>query len=334
MNWFKENKFLGGLLVVTALIAGLLIFLGLKTADSRDAVAEERNAQKENLNKMKSKPLFPTIDSVAEKKANLQAVIAKAETMQAQFNTFRPESLENITVSTFSDRLKKSDASIRAAFGENDIRIPDEAYLGFEKYKAVLPKDDATGILAYELSAIDWLFTQLADAKISKVVNFKREVLPPENGESWDGKTTTRGGRSGRNRRGSRGKSASAASTVPVAKRLPMELTIAGPADSIRQALQAIANSDEFFFETRLFRYKNTASVPSSQGIKRGTVEEVPADDGGFGEVIEEDAPADAAEPAFSTQILQRVAGGNDVTVFIRLDLLLFDESIKFPVIK
>ena len=49
---------------------------------------------------------------------------------------------------------------------------------------------------------------------------------------------------------------------------------------------------------------------------------------------IEEDAPADAAEPAFSTQILQRVAGGNDVTVFIRLDLLLFDESIKFPVIK
>ena len=109
-----------------------------------------------------------------------------------------------------------------------------------------------------------------------------------------------------------------------------MELTIEGSEESIRQAIQAIANSQEFFFETRLFRIKNTAPVPTSQGIKRATVEKVPDNDD-FG-VVEDDSAEEAS--TFSTQILQRVAGGNDVTAFIRLDLLLFDDSLKFPAIK
>ncbi len=328
MNWFKENKFLGGLLAVTALIAGLLVFLGFKTAASRDLVADDVAAQNDNMTEMKALDPYPTIESVAEKKANLKEVVAKAEAMQAKFLAFRPESLENITVSTFSDRLKQADTSVRAAFDEKDADMPNDAYLGFEQYKGSLPKDSATGILAYELSAIEWLFTELANAEVSKVVNFNRSVLPPEEGKKWDEKPPRRRATKGKSKR----RSAPAAPTLPIAKRLPMDLTIQGSEESVRKAIEAIANSQKFFFETRIGRIKNYAPVPSSQGIKRAKIEEVEPDDD-FG-VVEGDDPAEEAASTFATQILQRVAGGNDVSAYIRLDLLLFDESLKFPAIK
>jgi len=337
MNWFKENKFLGGLIVVTALIAGLLIFLGLSTATKRDEVVDQRAAQLSNITKMERMTPHPTIESVAEKKANLKKVIAAAETMQSHFNSYRPETLENITVSSFSDRLKNSEATVRAAFEEKGITIPDNAYLGFEQYKGSLPKDKATGVLSYQLSAIDWLFTTFAEANISEVVNFQREVLPPEDGKEWDEKPARSSKKKKKKSRG-KGKSRSSAAalpTVPVAKRLPIEFTVKGSESAIRKVIESIANSEEFFFDTRIARIANTAPVPSSQGIKRAVVEEdVAEDDGGFGEVVADDSGEPEAAASFSTQVLQRVAGGNDIAAYIRLDLLLFDESIKFPAIK
>jgi hypothetical protein len=345
MNWFKENTFLGVLIVVTSAFAALLIYAGLSTATKRDANAEEVAARKASIKKMKSMTPYPTIESVAEKKANLQAVVAKAEAMQAQFNSFRPENLGNITVSTFSDRLKKSDAEVRALFEEKNVSMPEKAYLGFEQYKGGLPKDGATGILAYELSAIDWLFRELAAAGISKVGNFTRDVLPPEEGRDW-GKSgaSAKGGRATRPKRGSsKGKSAGRSAkpslpTVEVAKRLPMALTIEGPEPSIRKVIEAIANSDQFFFDARIARIKNNAGVPSSQGIKKAEpiADEAPIVDDEFG-VVEGDDGGDEPVPEAplgSSEVLQRVSGGNDVAAYIRLDLLLFDESLKFPAIK
>ena len=348
MNWFKENTFLGVLIVVTSAFAALLIYAGLSTATERDANAEEVAARKASIKKMKSMTPYPTTESVAEKKANLKAVVAKAEAMQAQFNSFRPESLANITVSTFSDRLKKSDAEVRALFVEKNVAIPEQTYLGFEQYKGSLPKNSATGVLAYELAAIDWLFREFAAAGVSKVGNFTREVLPPEEGKDW-GKSgaSAKGGKSSKSKprsrsKSSRGKSAPSRSskpslpTVSVAKRLPIALTIAGPEPSIRKVIEAIANSDQFFFDARIARIKNNAGVPSSQGIKKAapTTDVAPVVDDEFGVVEGDDEEPVAEAPVGSSEVLQRVSGGNDVAAYIRLDLLLFEESLKFPAIK
>ena len=346
MNWFKENTFLGVLIVVTSAFTALLIYAGLSTASKRDAIAEEVAVRKSSIKKMKSMTPYPTIESVAEKKENLKAVVARAEAMQAQFNSFRPESLENITVSTFSDRLKKSDAEVRALFVEKNVSIPEQTYLGFEQYKGSLPKNGATGVLAYELAAIDWLFREFAAAGVSKVGNFTREVLPPEEGKDW-GKSgaSVKGGRSSKPKsrsKSSRGRSAPSKSskpslpTVSVAKRLPIALTIAGPEPSIRKVIEAIANSDQFFFDARIARIKNNAGVPSSQGIKKTapTTDVDPVVDDEFGVVEGDDEEPVAEAPAGSSEVLQRVSGGNDVAAYIRLDLLLFEESLKFPAIK
>ena len=65
-------------------------------------------------------------------------------------------------------------------------------------------------------------------------------------------------------------------------------------------------------------------------------MEEAASDNAGFGEIEgdePEEAPVEAA-PAASVKVLHRVAGGEDVSVFVKLDLLLFSEETTFPVIK
>lgn len=41
MSWFKENKFLGGLLVVTILLAAIIIFLGMKAGTNLEEVQQQ-----------------------------------------------------------------------------------------------------------------------------------------------------------------------------------------------------------------------------------------------------------------------------------------------------
>ncbi|MGJ8697160.1 MAG: Amuc_1100 family pilus-like protein [Verrucomicrobiaceae bacterium] len=343
MNWFKENKFLGGLIVVTAILAGLIIFLGVSTAGKRDEAVTKVEERKTSIKQKKSLDPYPTIENVSSKKNNLKEVVSKAEEMQAKFLSFRPESLDKIAANTFSDRLKKSDAEVRSLFEEKRAKLPEQAYLGFEDYKGALPREDSTGVLAYELAAIDWLFRELANAGVSEVVNFRRERLPIEDGASWDDskKPAPRGKKNTKPAKGKAKKAPAAIviPTIPVAKRLPIELTFEGSELAVRKAIQAIANSDQFFFDARIARVKNYSAVPSSKGIKSAAadpVAEVPKSSDGFGDVVEEEEPAsvEELEAPSSTEILQRVAGGEDVSVFIRLDLLLFDETLKFPTIK
>ncbi|MGC6426802.1 MAG: Amuc_1100 family pilus-like protein [Akkermansiaceae bacterium] len=343
MNWFKENKFLGGLLIVTLVIAGFLIFLGMKTSASADeelAAAEAHKAA--TLDAKKLNP-YPTADNVDAKRENVKAMIAQAEETQRKFLAYRPESLENVTVSTFADRLKNADANIRALFTEKNVGISEKAYLGFEDYKGKAPIESATGILAYQLRAIEWLFNELGNSGIVEVTNFRRDQLAEEKEVVAESTSNRRRRGSSRGSRGSAAKKKS--SLVSVAKKLPVSLTFKGSEQSVRKALEGIANSDQFFFETRAFRIKNPAPVPTASGItvrKPAAEEEAAAaddDNGGFG-VIEgdddpvEEAPEAEAFAAPSVKILHRVAGGEDVSVFLKLDLLLFSDDPTFPAIK
>lgn len=329
MNWFKENKFLGGLLIVTLILAGLIIFVGLNTSSSAAAAladAEQHKTDKSDATKLDP---FPTEENVSEKKKSVKAMIAQAEAAQSKFLAFRPESLDNITVSTFADRLKNADANVRALYDEKNVRLSEKAYLGFEDYKGAAPIESATGILAFELAAIEWLFIELANSGVNEVTNFRRDQLAEEKSAP----EPTRRGSSSRRKKSSAG--------LQVAKKLPMSLTFKGSEKSVRDALQAIGNSDQFFFETRASRVQNPAPVPTSSGIavRKAPVEvEAPAEDDGFG-VVEDDgedaADAPAADPGLvSEKILHRVAGGEDVSVFVKLDLLLFDDETNFPAIK
>lgn len=330
MTWFKENKFLGGLIVITVILAGGIIFLGMKLQGTLDEKISEVETEESALKDMKGLNPYPTPESAKAKTESLRALIDDANKMQAKFLTFKPESTAPIPVNEFSALLKDTDARVRELF-EGKITLPESFYLGFEDYKSELPRPEATGELAYELGAIEWLMGQLAAANATDVGGIVRHKIPSEKGESWDGAAApARGGRA------SRGRSAGVRrgpSLPKVANRMPLELVFKGPESALRGVLTAMADSDQYFFDLRIARIKNESPIPTRPRAAVATAADAPKSDEGFGnldgEEAEEEAPA-----AARTKVLDRIAGGDDITAYLRADLLLFTDGQQFPVIK
>lgn len=336
MSWFKENKFLGGLIVITLILAGVIIYLGMGFQSTLDEKISEIETKEGSLKDMKGLDPYPTPESSKAKAESLKALITDANKMQAQFLAFKPESTAPIAVNEFSALLKDTHAKIEALF-EGKITYPESFYLGFETYKAVLPTPASTGELAYELAAIEWLMTQMEAAKVTEVNNIIRHQIPSEKGETWESANAPAAG--GRSRGGSRNRSrANSGPSLPqVANRMPIELVFKGPESGLRQVLSAIADSDQFFFDTRIARIKNESPLPTKPRTRGGEAAEAPKEesDEGFGALNTEpaDDPADAPVGA-RRKVLDRVAGGDDVTAYLRVDLLLFTDGQQFPVIK
>ncbi|MFT6179691.1 MAG: hypothetical protein ACI8UZ_001627 [Akkermansiaceae bacterium] len=341
MTWFKENKFLAGLISITALVGALLIFLGLKSGTSLEAVQGEIAAKQSGLEKMKNLDPYPTIKSAKEKEANLVAVLAEANEARKMLLAFRPETMANVPGKAFSENLTATVSKVKELFpGEDDL--PKGFNLGFKAYSSVPPKEGSTGVLTYQLGALEYLFEELHAAGVTNVRNLHRVKLPAENGDDWPdaagakrgGGSANRGrGRSNRNSnsRNSRGRGNKPVGEVlpPVAHRLPFELVFKSPEGPARLFLASLANSDKYFFETRFARVTNPSPTPTAG--KSASVAKPKSPFGDF--VVEGEEPAaDAA--ASSEQILNKVSGGDELVIYLRADLLLFIAEQKFPELK
>ena len=330
MNWFKENKFLGGLIVITVILAGVIISLGMKLQETLDEKISEVETEENTLKEMKGLNPYPTPESAKAKTDSLKALVGDANKMQAQFLAFKPESTAPIPVNEFSALLKDTDARVRELF-EGKITLPEAFYLGFEDYKSELPRPEATGELAYELRAIEWLMGQLAAANATDVGGIVRHEIPSEKGESWGGAAApARGGRASRGR----GAAARRGPSLPkIANRMPIELLFRGPESALRDVLTAMADSDQYFFDLRIARIKNESPIPTKPRGAVAASADAPKSDEGFGNLdggeAEEETPV-----AARTKILDRIAGGDDITAYLRADLLLFSDAQQFPATK
>lgn len=332
----KENKFLIGLGAATALVSGGLIFMGLSASSKLEETQAEIDTKQSSLKRMQQLDPYPTPENAEAKEASLVDVIEAAEKAREELLEFNPEDMIDIPASEFSEQLKASVSRIEGLFPGEDA-LPKEFTLGFKEYANYLPPEEATGEMAYQLGAMEYLFTELAAAGATEVLNLHRAKLPMEDGKDWDGNDPGSSGRSGRAPRprsprpgpGSRGRQP--AEVLPkIAHRMPVEVTFRASEAATRDFLTRLGNSDEYFFQTRLARVENPAPIPSGEGDSDSTASNEPAG------VVFDDDPADApaGQPVESKPILEQVSGDEDLNVFLRLDLLVFLESETFPKIK
>ncbi len=340
MTWFKENKFLGGLLCITLLLAALIIFLGTKFGSSLEEVQAEISSKQSKLEKMKTLNPYPTIESAKEKEANLIAVLAKQNEAREKILAFRPEAINEVSGAIFSENLSSTVAKVKELFpGEGSL--PKSFNLGFEDYTGGPPKEGSTGVLTYQLGAMEYLFENIASAGISKVQNLVRVELPAEKGEEWPNAVGAKKGKKSsksnfKKKKSSKGKGKgrktfSFEELPPVAHRMPFELVVKAPEEEVRKFLSQIANSDEYFFETRLVRVLNPSPIPSSGKAATSKADKPKDDFGGGFEIEGEEA---APEEIVSEQILNKVSGGDELVLYLRADLLLFIDEKKFPELK
>ncbi len=333
MTWFKENKFLGGLIAITILLAGLLLAFGISQKGKKEELLAEIEQTKLDLTKKRKMDPFPNPENVRQKKENLKELIASATELQESLLAYAPAAIDDIPVAEFSSRFEKTEKAIRELYGEK-IFLDEDFHMGFERYKVETPNSKATGILNYQLEAFDWLFRELAAAGISEVSNFVRAELPPERGEDWGGAKPSKP---------ARGKNRARKPALPqVGKKLPFELTFRGKEAAVRDVLSRIANGEKYFILTRALAVKNPGNIPSNRKLEIGSLEEEASDesddDGSIFDNEEpvEDVKTDSEEVASPSgeRSLERVAGGEDLSVMIRADLMLFEKSAQFPEVK
>jgi hypothetical protein len=248
-DWIKENKFEAGLLflAILALIGAYIVGggQGRKYDEHKEYYEIEANKKKG----FESKSPYPANENEAEYGEVMEEYRGVIEALQAKFLEFRPAAFASIAPSEFTDKLNTKREALATRYSSDGIEYPDEKWqLGFEKYTATPPRDEATAYLSYQLDALDWLFGALADAKPSALVNVYRKELPVEAGEPMDGKKDT-------GRRGPARPSDSAEQKPFYV--LPLELTFRATEPSVRAFLAQVASNNKHFFVIRTMRVQN-----------------------------------------------------------------------------
>ena len=330
MSWFKENKFLGGLLVVTVLLAAIIIFLGMKAGTSLEEVQQQVATKEATLKKDMSLNPYPNPENAKAKEASLKEVLAKAAEAREKLLAFVPKKTEDISGKDFATKLTDTVSRVSNLF-PGEKAIPSGFYLGFKKYRGSQPKAEATGVLNYQLDAMEYLLTQASEAGVKQIENLVRESLPQEDGYGWPGtKNAKRQPRvSGRSKRGAPGavRPPKFEKLDTVAHRMPVEFTFKAPEPVLREFFKRIVNSDEYFFETRIARVLNPASIPSAGKAASSEKESGDGGGGAFGAIEIEGEETAEEEPVESVKVLDKVSGGEELTVYLRADLLLFIEE-------
>lgn len=320
MSWIKDNPFVVALGGITALATGALVFFGSHSSGKYQEHLDDYTADASKVVEAEKLSIYPNPTNSRGKSKALSEYRSDLTKLQGTFAPYRPDAFKKLNGQEFTSNLKAADAKVRDAFAASKTTLPDAFFLGFETYKGgALAKEGATGILDFQLGATTELFLALAKAAPTQFVNVYRSALTEETGGTFDSKDS-------------------------VYRPLSMEVTFVGTERSLREFVTALGSSDSYFYSIRTLRCNN--SNPKGPGPADAKFESVKspggaADPFGSGAVVlpGESAPAPAgpkAKPASaavadSGRILQQVLGSEEISVFIRLDVLQFLPTSELP---
>ena len=340
----KEKTFIGILAGVTVLCAGGLYFFAGKGSSRYDTAKEQYTALSDEIGKMENLPLYPNADNKENKEKAVAAYQAEATQLAQKLQALRPAVMPVSDPQTFTNTLVKTAEATMKSYadarpGPDKVAIPQGFYLGFEDYTSTPAQQGATSILTYQLGAISEMHSLLAAAKPVGLLNFMREPLEEEKGGTY----------------------------APIAgspyRALPVEIAFAGPESTLRDFINGLQKSKTNFYLIRTIRVKNEKQTgPKASDVRFETDKpkgpaaggsifdgfDFPAPDAAPAPAPDAAAPAPAPEgaapaptpeapaPAAPTapavkadgsRILLQVLGSENIEVFMRVDILLFDPA-------
>lgn len=250
MSWIQENKFVAGLIGVTAVVGGAVLYFGSSQGSAYNKKMEEYQKLKGQYAQLeKSKP-YPNKKNLEDRETGINNYRRTIEEVRTAMSAYRPEKLEQLSPEQFNEVRVKAMANLRKAFGDAKATVPEECDFGFERYSSNPAKPAATPKLNYQLGATEWLLTKLAGAKPTALVNVVRKPLPVEVGTPAAAPQPHR-------KRGGRGHRKPAASTEKPYQLMPMELTFTASEGSVRAFLKDMVNSPDYFYAIRAVRVRN-----------------------------------------------------------------------------
>ena len=258
MNWFKQNRALGTLLIVFG-ICGLLagIFLFWRWATWRDArqTFDQAAAERSRLEHLDP---FPN-------DTNYRKLRGYLDRYSAALDKFKEE-LKNGVVpapplapNEFQSRLRQATVAAVSRAQINNVKLPEKFQLGFDEFAMALPDTAVAPLLGQELSQIQMLINILLDAKVDGVTSFHRAPLPDEHG-----RPSTPTPSPGPGRKPAPPKTSTPAPTL--VQRNVVTLTFKATPAAARKVLNQITNSSgQFFIIRTLYVHNEKDKGPSRQ---------------------------------------------------------------------
>lgn len=338
MSWIKDNQFAATLGGITLVGAAALVFAGLQGSGRYNEAKASYDEATGLVIESEGLPLYPTEENARGKKKAVTDYREAVGNLQNAFGKFRPEATPNIAPQEFTNRLQSARNDVVKAFEGSKATVPGNFFLGFEGYASgTLARQDATGILDYQLGAAREALEALGKAGVSSLINVHRPRLAEEDGGTWKGSAPD-------------GKPAPADAARP----LSFEVVFKGSEQSARNFFTSLAKSEKYYYVVRSVRLSNerkTAPVrtdakfeaapvsepapedaaPQDQGFALpGDPAPAPAADGAPAPAPEE-AAAPAPAPLDTGRVLSQVLGAEDVYVFVRFDVMQFLPAKPLP---
>ncbi|MFT5883431.1 MAG: hypothetical protein ACI9FG_001946 [Crocinitomicaceae bacterium] len=345
MSWIQENKFTAALAGVTAVGSIVLISLSMGKGDDIASAQIKLKKALRNEKSIQSVQPFPNRENLEHKQSTVNDYEKGARSLQRQFAAYRPNAkdVEDFAPDKFSAIVSSYRNRLNKKFKKNDVELPDQCVYGFEAYANKFPRPEATGELSYQIKAMEWLFSELANNKPEALLNVVRDKFDLESAPV----AVTRG------RRGRRGRNA--VEQEPEYYVMPLELSFRSDEKVLSNFLEEIANTDKYPFVIRSMHIQNERMTPPTEGDAEFEKAAIAGGGNDFfdfapdfeneGNAGEPDEPLEglnrnvagavlpvAAAPVVGddsddTRLLKPILGGENVNVFLKLNLILLNKS-------
>jgi hypothetical protein len=258
MNWFRQNRALGTLLVVSGvgvLFAGTLLYWRWAIWSDARQTFDQVAAEKSRLEHLDP---FPN-------DANYRKFQVYLDRYNRTLDTFKEELKREVVPAPplapneFQSRLRQATVATLNRAQTNNVRLPDKFQLGFDEFAMAMPDSVIAPLLGQELSQIQMLINILLDAKVDGVTSFHRTPLPEEHGASSTPAPSPVAGRT----------LAATRTTTPaptLLQRNVVDLTFKATPAAARKVLNEIVNSSgQLFIIRTLYVHNEKDKGPSRQ---------------------------------------------------------------------
>jgi hypothetical protein len=179
MTWFRENPFLGRLLIVFGVcLFGATWFFFSAKSDFGEASTRFANTASE-LNRLERLAPYPSADNLRKMKAHAQDFASALAKLKDELK-IRVAPVAPMAPNEFQSHLRVTVNAVADKARTNRVKLPDKFYLGFDEFASALPNEAAAPLLGQELVQIEWLVSNLLDARVESLTAFRRAPLREE----------------------------------------------------------------------------------------------------------------------------------------------------------
>jgi hypothetical protein len=299
MKWLQQNRSLGALLIVFGVC---LLFTGILFCWTRvkwNAARQEFDKAATERNRLQRLDPFPSDANYRKMKVHLKNYSAALDKFKEELKT-QAVPVPLLAPNEFQSRLRQVTIVTLNRARANNVKLPDNFYLGFDEFATALPKTPVAPLLGQELSQIQMLMNILVDARVDSVTSFRRAPLPEEQGVAPAPTPIPPRGR----------KTAGASpTTLKMLERNIVDLTFKAAPASAQKVLNQIVSSNGQFYIVRTLYVRNE----QEKGFPREkTAETNPA------------ATEPAAPKPPGNAALKFIVGNEHIEVSARIEMVRF----------